>query len=116
MDPRIEYRQTEASEALTQLIRRKAEELEHFFPRVGPCDVTFEQTNHHHRHGDGRFRIRVGIGVPGDRLVVTRDSKASRENLDAFLAVDAAFHAMRRQLQDFVRRRWTQHRREIGGP
>ncbi len=102
---RISYHHCEPSEALNALIREKALELERFYPRITSCRVVVERPGYHHRQGKGaHFRVRIEVSVPGELLVVGRDPEPRKEHEDGFLSVNESFHAMRRQLQDFVRR------------
>lgn len=105
MPLRISYHHCEPSESLNALIKEKAAELEHFYPRIISCRVVVERPGYHHRQGKGaHFRVRIEVSVPGELLVVGRDPEPRKENEDAFVAANEAFHAMRRQLQDYVRR------------
>jgi len=102
---RISYHHCEPSEPLNALIKEKAAELDHFYPRITSCRVVVERPGYHHRQGKGaHFRVRIEVSVPGELLVVGRDPEPRKENEDAFVSVNEAFHAMRRQLQDYLRR------------
>jgi ribosomal subunit interface protein len=101
----ISYRHTETSEALNTLIQNKTEDLERFCERITGCHVFVDRESHHHRKGKGaHFRVRIELTVPGEVLVVGRDPKLRASHEDAFVAVNEAFHAMRRQLQNYVER------------
>jgi cold shock CspA family protein/ribosome-associated translation inhibitor RaiA len=90
---------------LVERIREKALELEQFYPRLIGIDVTVERPGRHHRQGKGaHYRIRIEASVPGELLVVSRDPEPHQANEDPYLAVQEAFHTMRRQLQDYGRR------------
>jgi cold shock CspA family protein/ribosome-associated translation inhibitor RaiA len=103
---RISYRHTDPSEALNALVREKAAELERFYPRITGCHVFVERPGEHHRTGGGaHFRVRIELTVPGKVLVVSRDPALHRAHEDAFLSTNEAFHEMRRQLEDFARRK-----------
>ncbi|MFZ5468091.1 MAG: HPF/RaiA family ribosome-associated protein [Myxococcota bacterium] len=102
----ISYRDIEPSAAMDVAVRAKAAWLERFFPRIVGCHVTIERPGqHHHRHGKGaHFRVRIELAVPGGLLVVGRDPARAKTHEDAYLAIHEAFRAMRRQLQDHVRK------------
>jgi cold shock CspA family protein/ribosome-associated translation inhibitor RaiA len=101
----ISYHHVSPSAALATVIRMKTAELESFYGRITGCHVTIERPGEHHRKGKGaHYRVRIELTVPGQLLVVGRDAIWTRAHEDAFLAVNEAFHAMRRQLQDYVRR------------
>jgi cold shock CspA family protein/ribosome-associated translation inhibitor RaiA len=101
----VSYHHVDPSAALEIVIRTKAAELESFYGRIIACHVGIERAGEHHRKGKGaHYRVRIELTVPGRVLVVGRDPIWTRAHEDAFLAVNEAFHAMRRQLQDYVRR------------
>lgn len=103
---RISYRHCEPTEALNALIREKAAELEQFSPRITGCHVFVERPGRHHLQGKGaHFRVRIELTVPGEILIVSRDPERHRAHEDAFLSTSEAFHEMRRQLQDYARRK-----------
>ena len=105
VEPQVSYRHTEPSEPLNALIQNKTRDLERFFDRITGCHVFVDRESHHHRKGTGaHFRVRVELTVPGEVLVVGRDPKLRTSHEDAFVAVNEAFHAMRRQLQGYVAR------------
>jgi len=102
----ISYRHVDPSESLNARAREKAEELERFYRPIIGCHVLIERPGHHHKKGKGaHFRVRIDLSVPGEALVVGRDPARTTAHEDPFLALNEAFHAMRRQLQDYVRRR-----------
>jgi hypothetical protein len=102
----ITYRHAEASEYLNGLIEAKARELEHFNDRVTACRVLVDGPGGHHRKGKGAtFHLRIELLVPGEVLVVARDVTQTESGRDAFQGVNEAFHAVRRQLEDWVRLR-----------
>jgi ribosomal subunit interface protein len=105
VQPQISYRHTEPSDALNALITTKTQDLERFCERITGCHILIDRESHHHRKGKGaHFRVRVELTVPGEVLVVGRDPELKASHEDAFAAVNEAFHAMRRQLQDYVGR------------
>jgi ribosome-associated translation inhibitor RaiA/cold shock CspA family protein len=113
---KISYRHTEASEALNALIQSKADDLDAFYSRITGCRVTIDWPGGHHRKGKGaHFRVRIELSVPEEVLVVARDPVEAATHENAFLAVNEAFHALRRQLEDYVRRR-REGRKERVGP
>lgn len=99
----IEYRGMTESDALSKLIRRKASGLERFYRRVGSCRVVVEQPHRRGRPGE-HFHVHVELTVPGAVLVTAREPPDRRES-DARVAVAGAFDAIRRQLQDYARKR-----------
>ncbi len=86
------------SDAFDAEIRRKAEFLENFYPRLSGCEVTVRAPAiKHHRKG-GPFVVGLRMTVPGKELNV--DLQAQEELSQA---IREAFDAARRQLEDYAR-------------
>lgn len=100
----ITWRGMRRSEALSALVEKKVRGLERFYDHVGSCRVLIEQPHHHRRTGE-HFHVRVVLSVPGSELVVEREPSQRERNEDAYTAVLDAFHAARRELQDYIRQR-----------
>ena len=80
------------------LIRKRALQLERFFPALVGCSVIVRGPGRHHRTG-APFKVQVDLRVPGcEPLVINRQSSA-----DARVAVRNAFDAVRRQLEEAAR-------------
>lgn len=86
------------SEALENHIRQKVVKLETFYPHIMGCRVVIE-VPHKHKHQGRQFNVRLDITVPGNELVVNRESDG-----DVYVALRDAFDAARRQLENFGRR------------
>jgi ribosomal subunit interface protein len=109
----IRFRHLEPSEALETTIRQRVEALERFSERITACHVTVDHVGgkrratpgrSHHRQGTGsHYRVSIRLTLPGAELFVGRDPEAHTNFEDAHAAVNEAFDAMRRQLQDAVR-------------
>lgn len=116
----ITYRELDASEALSDVIREEAAKLERFYDRILTCHVFVERLQRHLRSG-APFRVRIEIGVPGSEISVdttpslrpsgTDDEPAMRDkrseidvkHKDPVLAVRDAFRRARRRVQDYAR-------------
>lgn len=99
----ITFRHMEPSPAIEAAVREKAAKLDAFFDRITGCRVVIEAP--HRRHHQGKlYHVRIDLTVPGEELVVRRDPPEHREHEDPYVAVRDAFDAMKRQLQDYVRR------------
>lgn len=98
-DPTITFRNIDSSPAVEQKIMERVVDLEKFHPRITSCDVVIEMPQK--RKVSGReFEVHINLTVPGPDIHVSRSvghSEAS-ENLD--LAINEAFAATRRLLQD----------------
>lgn len=102
---RIRYHQCDPSDALNVRIEEKTSELERLFGRIIGCAVTVEGPSGHHRRGRGaHYRVRIELSVPRGPLVVGRDPGDAFTHEDPFLAVDDAFRAISRRLEDHARK------------
>jgi cold shock CspA family protein/ribosome-associated translation inhibitor RaiA len=111
----------EPSETVEEWIRQEAAKLDDFYSHIMSCRVVVELPNRRHRAG-GRYHIRIDLMVPGGELVVKREpslhSLLQRTHTNSVLkqlevhvphrelrqAIDDAFKAMGRRLQDYARR------------
>lgn len=94
----ISGRNIDVSEELEAAIRREAEKLEKFFPRIMGCRVLVEAQ---HKFASGEavaYAVRIDLTVPQGEIPTTRQSDDV-----LWTALQGAFDAARRQLQDFVR-------------
>jgi len=94
----VTLRDVSPSEAVEGYIRERAAKLDAFYDRIMGCRVVVEAPVRHHRKG-GPFKVRIDLTVPGDELVVNRQSDE-----DLYVAIRDAFDAMRRRLEDYARR------------
>jgi cold shock CspA family protein/ribosome-associated translation inhibitor RaiA len=93
----ITARRCTLSPAEEATIRQEASSLDTFADRIVSCRVVVETPHRRHRTGS-RFALRIDIGLPQGEAVVTRRAD------DNFLtAVQEAFTAARRQIQDHAR-------------
>lgn len=88
----------EVTPELEKLVDERIARLHRFWERIMACRVTVEGQDAHHRHG-GPYAVALRLEVPGDDIVVTRQSAT-----DLRVAVRFAFEAAQRQLEDQVRR------------
>jgi len=86
------------SGAVERHVRERVARLEHLHPKLMRCHVTIEQPHHHKRQGN-RFNVRLSLHVPGDEIVVNKDSDE-----DVYVALRDAFDSARRSLQDIAAR------------
>jgi cold shock CspA family protein len=98
----ITFRNVDASPSVEAKVRERARELERFFDRIVSCRVVIEAPKRR-RHGD-LYHIRVDLKVPGKEIVVKRDPPEHHAHEDISVAVRDCFDAVRRQLEDQVRR------------
>ena len=103
MSLQITFRHMQPSDSVEVAIRKRASELERFHPRIVGCHVVFEQ-GHRHQNKGRLFHVRIDLKVPGGTLCVGHEQQDAHAHEDAYVAIRDSFDAMRRQLEDFVRR------------
>jgi ribosomal subunit interface protein len=91
-------RRVELPPAIEELIRRRVDKLERHSDRIIRCDVVVEGPGERHESG-GPYEVRLDISVPGSEIVVNQHPA---ETLRA--AVDAAFRAAERQVEEYSRK------------
>lgn len=96
----ISVRNTTLSPEVEADIRRRVERLRRYHDRIMGCRVTIDVPQGRRRSQAMEFAVRIDIIVPGDEILVSRQP---REELET--ALDDAFKAARRRLQDSARRR-----------
>jgi ribosomal subunit interface protein len=100
----IRFHNTDPSPAVEAAIRERAVKLERFAADIVSCRVTVEAPHRHHRQGK-LFRVSVDVRLPGGEVIANRDPSAHYTHEDVFVSLRDAFKAIRRQLQDYVRKR-----------
>ncbi|MGH9765774.1 MAG: HPF/RaiA family ribosome-associated protein [Blastocatellia bacterium] len=103
------------------LVLRAATRLESFYSSITACRVVVDRPHKNHEHGN-KCTVKIDITVPGREIVVSRDASLHRSLADLQedecskrletgaagkrieVAVQGAFDAARRQLQDYSRR------------
>lgn len=103
----ITFRHMAPSEAVEAAIQERVEKLDKFYSRITGCHVVVEAPHRHHHHGK-LYHIFIDLTLPGAELVVGRDPSLKHAHEDIYVAIRDAFDAMRRRLEDYVRRHYTQ--------
>ncbi len=116
----ITFRNVKSPPEAELWIRSEAAKLGEFYRRIMGCRVAVESP-HHHRQGDP-YHVRIDLTVPGGELLIkheptlkTRARQLGEAELRKHLearnphkhlrqAIDDAFKAAGRRLQDYVRR------------
>jgi cold shock CspA family protein len=117
----ITFRNMTSSRTIEEWVRTEADKLNGFYSRVMGCRVAIEMPHRHHRKGSP-YHIRIDLTVPGEEIVVKREPSLShrarqlgattiKKHLEVKtphknlrLAINDAFRAAGRRLQDYVRR------------
>lgn len=92
----ITARDFELTEAIEEVVKRRAEKLDQYYEDIVRCKVVLEMP-HRHRSKGRLFNVRIDLKVPGGELVVKNEP-----NEDLYVAVRDAFDAARRQIQDYA--------------
>lgn len=100
----IVFRNLEPSEAIEARLRERAEKLEKFYPDIMSCRVVVE-AHHKHHHKGNLYHVRIDLTVPEAELIASREPHDHHAHEDVYVAMRDAFDAMRRQLEDYARRR-----------
>ena len=103
MDVQISFRGMEPSPAAEAQVRRRVDELEQFSDRISACRVVLETVDRHHQHGR-IYHARVDLTVSGGTVVANREPGLNHAHEDLHVAIRDAFDAVRRRLQDHMRR------------
>ncbi|MGH9679694.1 MAG: cold shock domain-containing protein [Candidatus Acidiferrales bacterium] len=117
----ITYRNVEPSAEIDQWIRGEVAKLDSLYNHVMGCRVAVEQPHQHRKRGS-RYHVRVDVTVPGGEIVVKREPSlgarsrqlgVTRRKKEAEInvphkqlrqAINDAFRAAGRRLQDYARR------------
>ena len=100
----VVFRNMEASAAVEAKVRERADQLERIYDQIMSCRVIVE-THHKHHHQGNLYHVRVDLKVPEAEIVASREPGEHHAHEDVFVAVRDAFDAVRRRLEDYVRRR-----------
>ena len=99
----ITFRHMERSEALEADIEERAGKLEQYCAQIMACRVVIDRA-HHHQHQGNLYRISVDLTVPGSEIVASREADQQHAHEDPYVATRDAFDAVKRRLEDYVRR------------
>ncbi|HXX18439.1 MAG TPA: HPF/RaiA family ribosome-associated protein [Candidatus Acidoferrum sp.] len=117
----ITFRNMEASGAVQGWIEEEAARLESLYRPIMRCHVTVEVPHRHHKKG-AQYHVRIDLTVPGGEIVIKHQPSARGRALHSGKravtkvlevgvphknlrqAIDDAFKAAARRLQDYARR------------
>jgi ribosomal subunit interface protein len=104
----VKFHNVDHSPAVEDAIRKRVDKLERFVDDIISCRAVVELP-HKRRHKGDIYHVFVDVEVPGSEIVVSRNPGRLGAHVDPFVAVNDAFDAAERQLQDYarVRRRET---------
>jgi cold shock CspA family protein/ribosome-associated translation inhibitor RaiA len=122
LPPTVTFRGIRPTEGLEAEVLEHARKLETYFQPIMACRVLVEWSERHHAAGN-RYHVRIDLTVPGEEIVIRHDAsqRARARALGlrklprveepepghkyARAAIREAFHAARRRLLDYARRR-----------
>ena len=100
----VSFQRVDASEALRKNIVEHAQRLETFAPDLISCRATVRPAESC-RHKGNRFTVHLQVTLPGAVLNSGHTPREDQTHEDPFVAARDSFRAMRRQLEDYERRR-----------
>lgn len=104
----VAFRNVEPTDELKERLDREIGKLERFYDGIIGCHVVVD-VPHRRKESGNLYHVRIRVTAPGEELVVSRDPGANEGHESLETAVDDAFGAMQRQLEEYSRRR----RREV---
>ena len=96
----ITFRNLSHSDAIATRIEQQFEKLCHYCDRIINCQVIVEVPHQHHRDKNP-YHIRINLSLPGEKLVINRDSSGKYHD-NAYIAIRDAFSAAQRKLKRFA--------------
>ncbi|MFO0826336.1 MAG: HPF/RaiA family ribosome-associated protein [Gemmataceae bacterium] len=99
----ISFHNTDPLPEVEQVIRERAERLNRYCNRITSCRVVVDVPHRRHRMGN-LCQIRLDITVPGDELAVAREAPEDEAAKGFRDAINEAFDAADRLLEEFVRK------------
>jgi ribosomal subunit interface protein len=108
-EPQITYRHMDHSPAMDARIAELARKIDVIHPRITSCQVVIDQVDRHKTKGN-QFEVHVVLHVPGSGELVT----TNHSHEDPYLAVNEAFDAITRQLEEALEIQRGQVKRHAG--
>jgi ribosomal subunit interface protein len=100
IEPQITLRGLDDVPGIEEKVLERVLRLERYSDEIQRCQVWVEAPHGHHRQGR-LHEVRIRITVPDEELAV--DDQPREEDVN--VAIRNAFDAVRRQLEDYTRRR-----------
>jgi ribosome-associated translation inhibitor RaiA len=99
----IAFHNLDASEAVKGLIEDRVAWLERFCGRITGCRVVVEAPHRHNALGKP-YEVRIDLTVPGNQIVVQRQSARQGEQGDLATLIREAFDVALRRLETHLQR------------
>lgn len=100
----VTFQGLDVSEALRDNILDHAHKLQQFAPDLLSCHAVVRLAEGRHHHGN-RFVVHVHVTLPGAELDAGHPTRDGHAHEDPYVAARDTFDAIRRQLEDYERRR-----------
>ena len=100
----ITFRGMAASEALRARIEERAQRLDRFAEDILSCNVVVNACERKHHRGN-RYNVRASVTLRDCMIETGHTPSPDSSHEDAYLAVTHTFNALRRRVEDHVRRR-----------
>ena len=100
----VTFRGMPASEALRARIDERVQRLDRFAEDILACNVVVSACEHKHHHGN-RYNVRASVTLRDCTIEAGHTPSPDSSHEDAYLAVTHTFDALRRRVEDHVRRR-----------
>ena len=113
--PQVSFRGMRPAPAIEAACVHEAEKLDHYYDRITSCRVVVSEPHRHHRKGN-LFSVRVDVTVPGAEFVTNREPTQHHQDEEIGVAIREAFDAIRRQIEDWVRKHRHQVKRHAPPP
>jgi cold shock CspA family protein len=101
----VTFRHLQPSSFIASAVKKRANRLEKFFPRITSLRIMIEPLQRRKTQGN-LYHVRIDMAVPGRELVVQRNPGRNHAHEDIYVAIRDAFDSARRQLEDFTRRNY----------
>jgi len=129
----ITFRNMKSSREIEEWIREAAAKLDSFYSQIMGCRVELQIPHRHHKKGVA-YHIRIDLTVPHGEIVVKREpslrgrarqlrepeltkhAELNAQHKDLRRAIDDAFKAAGRRLQDYARRQRRETKRRAPLP
>jgi ribosome-associated translation inhibitor RaiA/cold shock CspA family protein len=100
----IHFHNVDHSDAVEQRIREECSKLEQFCDEIISCHVTVEEPHRRHHKGN-LFSLKIRLVLPNTELISSHEQHERHAHEDPYVMIHDRFRAMRRQLEDYARKR-----------
>lgn len=101
---KIVFDNLDRSQAIEAIIREKSEKLERFYHHMIDAQIIVSMKDKRHHKGN-EYHVTIEANVPGKRIIVSKSPGRRILGHEELLpAINDAFKAMVRQLEDYIRK------------